>query len=118
MAEDKNAEGTGVAHNEVHLVGRVSGTPEERSLPSGDQLWVFRVVVERGQPHGRQRVDALECAAWSRRAQRSVSRWSDGDVVEVEGELRRRFFRTGGGTQSRVEVEVVAGRIIRRAATA
>ncbi|QZY30570.1 single-stranded DNA-binding protein [Nocardioides coralli] len=105
-------------HNQVRLVGRVSGEPEERRLPSGDRVWAFRVVVAREQPHGRQRVDALECAAWSGRTQRSVARWSPGDLVEVEGALRRRFYRTGGGTQSRVEVEVAAARIIRRAATA
>ena len=31
-----------------------------------------------------------------------------GDVVEVTGALRRRFFRGGGGVQSRYDVEVSA----------
>ena len=34
------------------------------------------------------------------------------------GDVRRRFFRTPAGPASRVEVEVAAGRLIRRAASA
>jgi hypothetical protein len=33
--------------NEVRLVGRVSGRPERRTLPSGDQLVSLRLVVRR-----------------------------------------------------------------------
>jgi len=104
--------------NEVRLVGRVSQPPERRELPSGDEVWTFRVVVPRApSKRSRQRVDALECAAWSARARRSVRAWSAGDVVEVSGALRRRFFRAGGAAASRVEVEMSAGRLIRRAAS-
>jgi single-strand DNA-binding protein len=108
-----------VPANEVRLVGRVSQAPAERVLPSGDALWTFRVVV--GRPAAavrpRQSVDALECVAWSARARRSVSSWSEDDVVEVSGALRRRFFRAGGSVASRVEVEMTSGRVIRRART-
>jgi single-strand DNA-binding protein len=106
------------ATNEVRLVGRVSKEPEQRTLPSGDVLWTFRVVVPRpeGEQAGR-RVDALECVAWTPRAQRSVARWGPDDVVEVCGALRRRFFRAGTGAVSRVEVQMSRGRLIRRAAT-
>ncbi|HYH34373.1 MAG TPA: single-stranded DNA-binding protein [Nocardioides sp.] len=104
--------------NQVQLCGRVSGDPEERELPSGDRMWSFRVVVPRERPRGRQTVDVLDCAVWSGRARRTVARWCDGDQVEVAGELRRRFFRSGGATASRVEVEVTSARLIRRAATA
>lgn len=107
---------SGQAANEVRLVGRLSAAPEERVLPSGDVVWVFRVVVPRPDGGGRARVDALECAAWSPRARRAVTSWRDGDVVEVEGAVRRRFFRTGAGAASRVEVEVSRARMVRRAA--
>lgn len=102
--------------NEVRLVGRISAAPEERVLPSGDSVWLFRVVVGRSGDRGRSRqtVDALECAVWSGRVRRSVAGWREGDVVEVTGALRRRFFQTGGGAASRVEVEVTGGRVIRR----
>ena len=83
--------------NEVRLVGRLSQAPEERVLPSGDTVWTFRVVVTRppGRSRSRQPVDALECAAWTARARRSVAAWSGDDVVEVVGSLHRRFYRSG-----------------------
>lgn len=103
--------------NEVRLIGRLSQPPEERVLPSGDTVWTFRVVVSRPPgPRRRQSVDALECAAWSARARRSVAAWSVDDVVEVVGSLHRRFYRAGGSVASRVEVEMASGRLIRRAA--
>ncbi|HET9420122.1 MAG TPA: single-stranded DNA-binding protein [Nocardioides sp.] len=106
--------------NEVRLAGRISAAPEERVLPSGDVLWTFRVVVPR-PPTGRQGVrpgvDALECAVWGGRVRRSVASWGEGDLVEVSGAVRRRFFRTAGGAASRVEIEVASGRLIRRAAS-
>ncbi len=104
--------------NEVRLVGRVSGAPQQRVLPSGDELWTFRVVVPRPPADRRQPVDALECVAWSARTRRSVSRWADGDLVEVSGSVRRRFYRAGGATVSRVEVEAAKARVIRRAMSA
>lgn len=107
------------AVNEVRLVGRVSQDPRERVLPSGDTVWTFRVVVPR--PEGgrsRQPVDALDCAAWSPRARRSARAWQAGDLVEVVGAVRRRFFRAPGGPVSRVEVEMARGRVIRRATSA
>lgn len=105
--------------NEVCLVGRVSADPESRELPSGDVLWLFRLVVRR--PEGavtRQTVDVLECCAWTARAQRTVRGWHEGDHVELEGAVRRRFFRTGAGTASRFEIEMTRGRRLRRRADA
>jgi len=105
--------------NEVRLVGRLSATPVLRELPSGDSVWNLRVIVERPAPTGtqkpRQRVDSLECTVWSGRLKKQVKGWHEGDVVSVAGSLRRRFFRAGGATASRVEVELSQGRIIRRA---
>jgi len=108
------------AVNEVRLVGRVSQQPEERVLPSGDTLWSFRVVVPRPDDPTRSRhqVDAVDCCVWSGRVRRSVATWRADDVVEVSGSVRRRFFRTAQGAASRFEVEVSAGRLIRRAASA
>jgi len=105
--------------NEVRLVGRLAADPQLRELPSGDTVWNLRVVVERPLPSGeekpRQRVDSLECAVWGGRLKKQVDSWSAGDVVEVSGALRRRFFRAGGATASRVEVELCRGKVIRRA---
>ena len=109
--------------NEVRLRGRLADTPRLRALPSGDSVWNLRVVVERppnppGKERPRQRVDSLECAIWSGRLKRQVEKWEAGDLVEVSGALRRRFFRAGGATASRVEVELSAGRRLQRAGAA
>lgn len=111
------------AGNEVRLQGRVSGAPEVRELPSGDELVLVRVVVARQpvrvRPDGRRSpsVDVIDCAAWDGRVRRSITSWQDGDEVALVGALRRRFFRAGGQTASRVEVEVSSARRLRRAAS-
>ena len=109
--------------NEVHLVGRLAGEPVSRDLPSGDVVVAFRLVVDRpprpqSRPAGRRvpSVDTLECAAWRRGVQRSLAGFQPGDLVEVEGALRRRFWRSPGGPASRSEVEAVRIRRLRRAA--
>lgn len=89
--------------NTVELVGRVSGAPDARVLPSGDDLVTMRLVVPR--PTGGP-VDTIDLACWSASARRAALRLSDGDRVHVTGSLRRRFFRTPGGPASRYEVEV------------
>jgi single-strand DNA-binding protein len=103
--------------NEVTLVGRLSQPAQEQVLPSGSGLWKFRVIVGRPpSPHSRVTVDSLDCVVWSKRPARSVARWESGDLVEVKGSLRRRFFApAGGGRVSRCEVEVASARLIRRA---
>ncbi len=115
----ESASETWEAVNEVRVAGRISAGPDERVLPSGDVLWTFRLVVPRaaGRVGARPGVDALECAVWGGRVRRSVASWRQGDVVEVSGAVRRRFFRVAGGAASRFEIDVQSGRLIRRAAT-
>jgi len=108
--------------NQVRLRGRLAAAPRLRKLPSGDTVWNLRVVVERpplppGRDRPRQRVDSLECAVWAGRLKKQVEKWEAGDVVDVTGALRRRFFRAGGATASRVEVELTGGRRVRRSDT-
>ena len=45
----------------------------------------------------------------------SVGRWRPGDLVDIDGALRRRFFRAEGRTATRVEVEVLGARLVERA---
>lgn len=95
--------------NEVLLVGRVADEPNLTVLPSGDQLVTARLVVNRPPlaGHGnRTRVDTITCTAWSAPLRRRLRGWSAGDVVEVTGALRRRFWRTDTGPRSRYEVEL------------
>jgi single-strand DNA-binding protein len=97
------------ARNEVTLCGRLAAPADERELPSGDTLLTARIIVDRDAAalsHSAQRVDTIDCVAWLARVQRTMRAWEPGDVVQVEGSIRRRFFRAESGAVSRVEVEV------------
>ena len=104
-----------IDRNDVVLRGRLSAPAELRTLPSGDALVSFRLVVRRPEPRARgQSVDVLSCITYDRALQRRVAAWQPGDVVEVEGALQRRFWRTGSGTASVCEVNCRRGRKVPR----
>lgn len=105
--------------NDVVLAGRLSAPAEERTLPSGDVLVSFRVVIGR-PPETRTRsrapaIDTIDCVAWTAALRRTALAWAAGDSVEVTGALRRRFWRAGGGAASRTEVEVLKARRLAKA---
>jgi len=112
------AQPAATVRNEVRLTGRVSSVPVERELPSADRVVAFRLVVGRerspGTAKSKQVSDWVDCAAWGGRVRRGVSSWQVGDRVEIEGALRRRFFRGAVGTSTRIEVEVLGGRRVQR----
>lgn len=106
------------ARNEVLLVGRVSGAPEERELPSGDALVSWRVVVARPAPRRAPppgvrtpTIDTVDCVAWAGPVRRTARGLADGDIVAIEGALR---WRAGAAAASRTEVEVEALRRVGR----
>lgn len=101
--------------NEVRLVGRLSGVPLTRVLPSGDELTTWRIVVgRRPQASATERkaptVDTIDCVAHKRAVRRLATKWTAGEVLEITGALRRRFWRGPSGAASRCEVEVVAAK--------
>jgi single-strand DNA-binding protein len=85
--------------NVVLLQGVVSSAVDRRELANGSTVWSFDVATK----------------ADGERAETVPVSWSDppatvdlgvGMAVLVLGRVRRRFFRTGAGTQSRTEVVV------------
>lgn len=111
----------GTSSNRVRLRGRVSTGPTQRELPSGSVVVAVRLSVPR-EPSpmtksSRQTVDWVDCSAWGAAQRRTTSTWREGDEVEVEGALRRRSSRGPSGFMTRVEVEVLGGRMVRRAET-
>lgn len=99
--------------NEVRIVGRASGDPERRTLPSGDEVVLLRVVVPR--PGGGADTLPVSVGPAPRRGRPGVGqvgrrllataeRTTPGTRVEVRGELRRRWWATGAGRASRIEV--------------
>jgi single-strand DNA-binding protein len=97
---------TAAHHNEVSVTGRLSTAAEERDLPSGDVVIGWRLVVERPPDATRPGYDVIDCAAFGARVRRAALGWQPGSTIQVDGALRRRFWRSEGGTASRYEVEV------------
>ena len=101
---------SGLGFNEVVLSGRISGSPEERELPSGDSVVQLRLVVPRTASRGRAggggaTVDTIDVSCWTKALQRKAVRLKPGDLVTIRGALRRRFWRSPGGPASRYDVE-------------
>lgn len=112
--------------NDVALRGRLAAAPQVRELPSGDEVATLRLVVGRDPRDGPPQVDGkrgvtvdtLDCSAWRSPTRRQVLRWEPGDVVEVEGSLRRRFYRAGGTPVSRWDVLIRRARRVARGRSA
>lgn len=99
----QNTEGEVV--NITVLQGHLTRPPEVRSLPSGDVLVSYDVTVAATERRRAESVPVVWPDAPAGAADLEV-----GTDVVVVGRVRRRFFRTGGGTQSRTEV--VASQLI------
>lgn len=120
-ARKANGVDSGSDHcNDVRLVGRLSAAADERELPSGDVCATWRLVIRRPATAraGAPTVDTIDCLTWVGGVRRQSLRWQPGDVIEVEGALRRRFWRSPGGPASRCEVEVRRARRVRTAGAA
>jgi single-strand DNA-binding protein len=99
--------------NTVVVQGRLSADASRRTLPSGDEVVVLRVVV----PRGDGRSDALDVAAWTATLRRRTRTWRSGDIVRIEGSVRRRFWRTPTGPSSRWEIHASAATRLQRVPT-
>ena len=98
--------------NVVILRGRLSSVSARRTLSSGSELLNLELttVTDTGQ--------TAVPVAWFDPP--TGAELQIGDELVVRGTVRRRFFRTGGATQSRTEVvadEVVAGSRRRQVST-
>jgi single-strand DNA-binding protein len=82
--------------NTVVLCGQLSSEPQRRTLASGSELWSFEVTTPTDD--GSWSVPV----AWFDPPTEPV--FSAGDTVVVVGAVKRRFFRSAAGTQSRTEV--------------
>lgn len=98
----------------VHLVGRLGNRMEIRELPSGDEILTFNLVVDRPKGHpGTVRVDTIPCQTLKPVVKRRLESLEAGEVIEAEGRLVRRFWRSGTGLASAMEVEVETLRRLR-----
>lgn len=97
--------------NIVVLRGHLSSGPVVRELQSGSVL----VSLEVTTPDGSGGRSSAPVAWFDPPRSSSVANWSEGEEVVVLGSVRRRFYRAGGGTQSRTEV--VATNVVRASST-
>ncbi|MEY2722770.1 MAG: hypothetical protein RL730_68 [Actinomycetota bacterium] len=88
--------------NKVNLVGRISESAKEKTLPSGDVLVEFRLIIERDDREG---VDTLDIATWPAQLKKRALKLEEDQWVGVKGVLRRRFWKTPTGVASRWQVE-------------
>jgi single-strand DNA-binding protein len=84
--------------NVAVVVGRLARPAEPRELPSGDRLVSYEVTV----PSETGRAESVPVVWFG--APASAGDYDVDEKVVVVGRVRRRFFRTPGGTQSRTEV--------------
>lgn len=85
--------------NVVALSGRLIRPAEERVLPSGDRLVELELSTRRAEGERAESVPVV----WPDAPASASTLEPDREVVVV-GRVRRRFFRSGGVTQSRTEV--------------
>lgn len=108
--------------NTVELVGELAAPAEVRQLPNGDEVVGCRLVVRTESiSYGRGskavapvRSDSIDCAASAGALRKRLLSYQAGDVLELSGALRHRYWRGAGGLNSRYEVEVNAVRRRRR----
>ncbi|CAM3645571.1 hypothetical protein GCM10009799_10940 [Nocardiopsis rhodophaea] len=96
--------------NEVVVAGRVTAEPYVRELPSGDHLITWRISITRPPADRRpsQPADPITCVSFRPDIEEATRGWRIGDVVQVSGSLRRRFWRSSKGSTSVIEVEAAA----------
>jgi single-strand DNA-binding protein len=90
------------------IQGRLTRPPEQRVVGDGRTLVTYEVTVDRSSG-GAESVPVV----WEDPPAVAVDLDVDAEVVVV-GRVRRRWFRSGGATQSRTEV-VAEGVVPRRA---
>jgi single-strand DNA-binding protein len=90
--------------NSVILAGTIVVAGEFKPIAGGIEGVQWTVKVPRGP--GRSGHDHFDCLAFESVLQQQALGWAVGTPISVEGALRRRFFRAGGRTVTRIEVEV------------
>lgn len=94
--------------NEVAIVGRLSGAPVEKNLPSGDKVVELRIVVGRDKKSmlkSKVSVDTIDVAVWGARNRKMALKFDQNSWIEVKGSIRRRFWHSPSGLASRWQVE-------------
>ena len=85
--------------NIVVLSGRLLSDPSARELPDGEVIWSLDLATDVSSDGSSATLPVP--VVWTAG---ELPAWSKGTELAVAGVVRRRFFRSGGSTQSRTEV--------------
>ncbi len=87
--------------NLVDLIGEVSDLPTEITLPSGEEIIEIRLSVA---PTGSVK-SSLDITVREKSLMRRARSLKVGNTIAVQGELHRRFWRSGGSVSTRLDIE-------------
>lgn len=96
-----------VSANTVGIVGHLAAGPSWRELTDGSRL-EFRISV----PRARGGKDVIECFVPSGKLAARLEAVPVGRAISVQGELRSRYWSSGGRVVSRLQVEVTGLRVL------
>lgn len=92
--------------NEVLLVGRLAGEVTRTPAGKGAEGTVWRLTLERQDPSGETVQETFPCVSYDEDISDLAAAWKEGDLIEVQGTLRRRHWKSDSGTTlSRIEIE-------------
>jgi len=100
--------------NKAFLIGRLTGDPQTKSLPSGQQVCNFSLATDRyftdksGQKQ--QLTDFHNIVLFGRLAEIASEYLTKGSLVFIEGRIRTRNWQDGAGNK-KYRTEIVAERI-------
>lgn len=100
--------------NEVIFTGRLTATPESKTVASGKNLTNMRVAINKSRKdeRGQWKTDAtfLKVTAWGQLAT-ACQKLSKGDPIMVFGFLRSNSWQTKDG-KNRTDLEVIAMKMV------
>lgn len=88
--------------NIIVLAGHLAAKPEVRTFPSGSSTVRYLVTTRSEVP--RRRVDVIPVTLWDPGERTHEPLPERGTPVWVAGAVQRRFWSSGDGTRSRIEV--------------
>lgn len=102
--------------NKVSLIGNLAGDPEARTLPSGQNLAIFKVATnytwrDASTKEKKTRADFHRVVAWGRLADIINVYLKKGSKVFLEGRLQNRFWE-GKDQAKHYLTEIVASDLI------
>ena len=89
--------------NYVELSGNLIGAPEIHVTADGVEVIQWRLKVAREDVGS----DSIPCVSRDAKVRKLVAKLKENKGIEIQGEVRSRFWRSGGITQSRVEIDVL-----------